>query len=412
MKRSQYLYFVSIISLWVGLLSGYAQTGINTKKPYGLFHIDGKSSPETTNPVDAKPTVLQQEDDFVVLATGSVGIGTIEPHASSIIDMKSDKKGVLIPRVSLSSATDINTIPNPEKGLMVYNKATVSGLNYEGFAYWNGSQWRSIDNAPLIQAQVGNLECGSAKLTPETLTAGVPYSGYLRVPYTGGNGAKYSSGSPIISSGNRGLTATLEPGTLNFGEGSIVYKITGTPEVNGSVREANFHIVFGGFACTLAVGNSYSPPFEGVRLGKIIYTDSNESGLPDPSKTVELGDLIFRLNHDSNTSNRGPQIALAKPIRSNTVFNSVTSTTFGSSTTGSKTQVSFMANETNVFKNIAAPGSSNDFNIPGVRITYIADESNNTVYKLTIAIVELRNTNSPPGITGPWKMYSLVVEQY
>lgn len=71
-----------------------------------------------------------------------VGIQTDTPDGSSALDIVSDDKGVLIPRVSLSS--DLNNpspITSPATGLLIYN----SGANQEeGFYFWNGSQWRHL----------------------------------------------------------------------------------------------------------------------------------------------------------------------------------------------------------------------------------------------------------------------------
>lgn len=51
-------------------------------------------------------------------STAQVGIGTTTPDASSILDVESSDKGVLIPRLN---TTQINAIANPANGLMVYN---------------------------------------------------------------------------------------------------------------------------------------------------------------------------------------------------------------------------------------------------------------------------------------------------
>jgi hypothetical protein len=58
-----------------------------------------------------------------------VGIGTNTPNTSSLLDINvnnlpaNGKKGLLIPQVTLSSNTDVLTIPNPANGLLVYNIA-------------------------------------------------------------------------------------------------------------------------------------------------------------------------------------------------------------------------------------------------------------------------------------------------
>lgn len=66
---------------------------------------------------------------FFVGAWGAycqVGIGTLTPNASSQLDIVSENKGVLIPRLNLSSTTDVATITQGNvSSLFVYNAATV-----------------------------------------------------------------------------------------------------------------------------------------------------------------------------------------------------------------------------------------------------------------------------------------------
>jgi hypothetical protein len=69
------------------------------------------------------------------LANAQVGIGTTNPDASSILDITSSNKGVLIPRA------DTLSIVNPAKGLIICDTATSTGLNY---FYFNGVYWQSL----------------------------------------------------------------------------------------------------------------------------------------------------------------------------------------------------------------------------------------------------------------------------
>ena len=66
-----------IISIGL-LLSGfsYSQVGINTANPQGIFNIDGAKDNPTTG---SAHTAAQQLNDFTVLASGNVGIGTTVP---------------------------------------------------------------------------------------------------------------------------------------------------------------------------------------------------------------------------------------------------------------------------------------------------------------------------------------------
>jgi hypothetical protein len=75
--------------------------------------------------------------------SAQIGVGTTTPNASSILDVNSSNRGFLLPRIALTSLTDVTTIAAPAKGLIVYNKAT-GGLSPEGLYVWNGSNWRPV----------------------------------------------------------------------------------------------------------------------------------------------------------------------------------------------------------------------------------------------------------------------------
>jgi hypothetical protein len=60
---------------------------------------------------------------------------TIDPSAA--LEIESANKGFLGPRVSLQSGTDATTIPNPAKGLMVYNtNSAFSSTTGQGTGYY------------------------------------------------------------------------------------------------------------------------------------------------------------------------------------------------------------------------------------------------------------------------------------
>lgn len=83
---------------------------------------------------------------FAVLASSNAitqqGFGTNRPDKSSAIEIKSPNKGLLIPRVTLTSLTDVSTIVNPANSLLVYNTTVNAALN-EGFYYYSTalSKW-------------------------------------------------------------------------------------------------------------------------------------------------------------------------------------------------------------------------------------------------------------------------------
>ncbi|WP_169711556.1 beta strand repeat-containing protein [Nonlabens spongiae] len=76
-------------------------------------------------------------------ACGEVGIAVSMPHPSSVLEVFSEDKGVLIPSVALLSCSDTSTIPNPATSLLVYNTNASPSLGV-GFVFFDGAEWRSI----------------------------------------------------------------------------------------------------------------------------------------------------------------------------------------------------------------------------------------------------------------------------
>jgi phosphotransferase system IIA component len=73
----------------------------------------------------------------------NVGINTTGavPDASSILDISSTDKGVLIPRVNIIDITTAAPITAPINSLLVYNTNVTSGV---GFYFWNGTKWINL----------------------------------------------------------------------------------------------------------------------------------------------------------------------------------------------------------------------------------------------------------------------------
>lgn len=79
---------------------------------------------------------------FSVLTTSDVfaqqGFGTNTPDRSAAVDIVSNKRGLLIPRLSLTSTTVAAPVTKPENSLFVYNTATTGDVT-PGFYYWEAS---------------------------------------------------------------------------------------------------------------------------------------------------------------------------------------------------------------------------------------------------------------------------------
>lgn len=77
-------------------------------------------------------------------ASAQVGIGTLNPDKSAQLDITASDKGILIPRVSLTSITDATTISKGNvESLLVYNKTNNDVLK-AGYYYWYDGEWRKL----------------------------------------------------------------------------------------------------------------------------------------------------------------------------------------------------------------------------------------------------------------------------
>jgi hypothetical protein len=112
-----------------------------------LFVIGNAIDSNNNNTVDP----AERSDAMVVLKNGATGIGSSTPEA--LLDIDSNDKGVMVPRVTLTSANVASPIINPSGGALpestlVYN-TTTSGVGVNevtpGFHYWNGTKWIKLE---------------------------------------------------------------------------------------------------------------------------------------------------------------------------------------------------------------------------------------------------------------------------
>lgn len=78
------------------------------------------------------------------------------PHASAMLDVESNNKGILIPRVSLVALTNsVSPVLSPTTGLLVFNTTTTSPFT-QGFYYWDKTTWRKLGSELWKETSAGN----------------------------------------------------------------------------------------------------------------------------------------------------------------------------------------------------------------------------------------------------------------
>src|SRR5690554_1183670 len=81
---------------------------------------------------------------FSQISIAQVGIGTETPNRSAQLEVVSASKGILLPRVELTSTTDQTTIRNGNvNSLMVFNTQTINDIT-PGYYYWFDNRWYKI----------------------------------------------------------------------------------------------------------------------------------------------------------------------------------------------------------------------------------------------------------------------------
>jgi hypothetical protein len=88
-------------------------------------------------------------------ASGKIGIGTTAPNASSLLEINSTNKGVLLPRMTEAQR---NAIPSPANGLLIFQTDGSSGFYYYYNAAWN----------PLATSTTGFANTTLSNLTAPT----------------------------------------------------------------------------------------------------------------------------------------------------------------------------------------------------------------------------------------------------
>ena len=92
--------------------------------------------PGTTNTLDVGSSTNQWNNLFSSngLFSGNVGIGNTTPDASSLLDISSTSKGVLIPRLTTAQK---NALATPATGLLIYQTDSVPGFYYFNSTWLN-----------------------------------------------------------------------------------------------------------------------------------------------------------------------------------------------------------------------------------------------------------------------------------
>ena len=233
----------------------------------------------------------------------NLGIGpdTFDPDPSAGVEMQFTNKGLLIPRVALTSTTSTSPITTPiATSLLIYNTATTGDVT-PGYYYWTGSKWMrllAIDDKPawLLSGNAGTtagtnfigttddkdvvFKANSTEIMRITSKRYVGIGTAFPTAYPSGNSPTllhiYDSGS-----------STTDFALLQLG----AYKSS----VNGKVGEINFHANIAATDRRTACIESYISNVSGSNVaGDLRFSTNNLGGCAermriDPNGNVGIG---------------------------------------------------------------------------------------------------------------------------
>jgi hypothetical protein len=174
----------------------------------------------------------------------NVGIGTINPAASALLEMNSTSKGLLIPRMT---QVERDNIPQPSTSLLIYQSDQSTGFHYNAgtpaspdwvplssgnglspgtqpgeMLYWNGTAWITIN--PGLEGQVLTFFNGHPTWTCivslAAPVAGDHTPGSNRIQWSwnavnGASGYKYNTINDFTTATNNGSSLTYLQTGLN-----------------------------------------------------------------------------------------------------------------------------------------------------------------------------------------------------
>ena len=193
------------------------------------------------------------------------------PNSSTMLDVVATNKGVLLPRVELTSSTDATTIvPQNEVGLLVFNTTAAADIGV-GYHFWDGAKWVAMYGDGLssgtgdpntngttggagdiyVDESTGDIYVNDGNTlvnTSETTTTLVD-NGNGTFTYTSEDGTTWvpvsasETTTTLVDNGNGTFTYTSEDGTLYIGvTNNLNRRISEHSSVVGGLFSARYNL--------------------------------------------------------------------------------------------------------------------------------------------------------------------------
>lgn len=133
-------------------------------------------------------------------AKAQVGINTTMPHASAALDIVSEDKGMLVPRLSLVQRGNISA---PANGLLIYQTD-----NTPGFYFYSASQWQRLAGTGDAAGNYVDLSTDQTIVGKKTFNSDIKVNGHTVGRGGGQTATNLSIGANALATNTTGYTNT------------------------------------------------------------------------------------------------------------------------------------------------------------------------------------------------------------
>jgi hypothetical protein len=202
------------------------------------------------------PSGSKTESERVTINNaGSVGINNTSPNANAVLDIASTNKGMLPPRLSLTSTTSASPLAAHVQGMIVYNTANVNDV-VTGIYVNDGSRWAKLSTKDYS----GSLAVGESY----TYSATIPYNTWTSFHYLDEYVTPVVSTVPALPV-IEGLTITAQLALGNWLYRPLFRNVSGSPKTFTFNSLATNNSYDAGTNLTLA-NNTYIGTYDDVYL--------------------------------------------------------------------------------------------------------------------------------------------------